>query len=209
MNIDELIYWLNIIGTIAFAISGSLLAGRKNMDIVGFIFIATVTGVGGGTLRDVILDQPVFWVVDPSILYVCALSAIFTFWVTLNSKILMSTLIWFDAMGLALFTIIGTQKAISVGAPYSVAALMGIMSASFGGIMRDVICNEIPVLLQKEIYITASLIGAIAFAIGHYLFGDNTWVTIFAFLICFGVRSLAIIFGLSFPERATHKRPLQ
>jgi uncharacterized membrane protein YeiH len=201
LAIDELIYWLNIIGTIAFAISGALLAGRKNMDIVGFVFIATVTAVGGGTVRDLILDQPVFWVQDPSILYVCALSALLTFWITFNSKILIGTLNWFDAMGLALFTVIGAQKAIDVGAPYTVAVLMGIMSASFGGIIRDVICNEVPVLLQREIYITASLVGATALVIGHNLAGDNTLVTIAAFLLCFAIRSLGIIFGLSLPVR--------
>lgn len=173
MAIDQLIWWLNVISTGVFAISGALLARRKRMDIIGYLFIGTLTGVGGGTLRDLLLGQDVFWVQDPLYLFVAAVCAAATFLASPRAHQLMPLLIWFDAIGLSLFTVLGAQKSLALGISYPVAVLMGVMSATFGGIMRDVVCNDIPVMLRKEIYISASLCGAAVFVAGHHWWGSN------------------------------------
>jgi uncharacterized membrane protein YeiH len=199
--IEQLIWWVDIVGTGVFAISGALLARRKQMDIIGYLFIGTITGVGGGTLRDLLLGQDIFWIQDPLYLFVTAAFSIATFVVTAKAHQLMRLLIWFDAVGLALFTVLGAQKTIELGAPYAVAILMGVMSATFGGIMRDVVCNDIPVMLRKEIYISASLCGAIVFVAGHHWWGPGLLVTLLAFTTALFARALGIIFKLQLPVR--------
>nr|WP_306265394.1 trimeric intracellular cation channel family protein [Pararhizobium sp. IMCC3301] len=151
-----------LIGTAVFAISGALLGLRNRMDVVGVSFVATVTGVGGGTLRDLLLGAtPVSWVVRPLELEICIVSAVLVS--LLNSRLLgrrMQWLLYADAAGLALFCVLGAAKAEAAGAHPLVAILFGAMSASFGGLLRDVICNEVPVIMRREIYITAALAGA-------------------------------------------------
>ena len=201
MAIEQLIWWVDIIGTGVFAISGALLARRKQMDIIGYLFIGTLTGIGGGTLRDLLLGQNIFWIQDPLYLFVTAGFSIATFVVTAKAHQLMRLLIWFDAVGLSLFTVLGAQKTIELGAPYSVAILMGVMSATFGGIMRDVVCNDIPVMLRKEIYISAALCGAIVFVVGHHWWGPSLLLTLLAFSTTLFARALGIIFKLQLPTR--------
>jgi len=162
----EFIDWLAYAGVVVFAISGALLGLRKNMDIVGVSFIATVTGIGGGTIRDLLLGAgPVGWVVDPTDIILCVVSAVVisAFNVSLLGR-RMQWLIYADAIGLALFAVLGAHKAELAGAHWLVVVLFGAMSASFGGIIRDVICNEEPVLFRSEIYISAALLGAALFA---------------------------------------------
>lgn len=113
----------------------------------------------------------------------------------------MRLLIWFDAIGLSLFTVLGAQKTIELGAPYPVAILMGVMSATFGGIMRDVVCNDIPVMLRKEIYISAALCGAIVFVAGHHWWGPSLLLTLLAFSTTLFARALGIVFKLQLPIR--------
>lgn len=201
MTFEQLIWWLDIVGTGVFAISGALLARRKRMDIIGYLFIGTLTGVGGGTLRDILLDQDIFWIQDPIYLYVTTAFSIGTFMVTVRAHQIMRLLIWFDAIGLSLFTILGAQKSLMVGNSYAVVALMGVMSATFGGIMRDVVCNDIPVMLRKEIYISASLCGAIVYIFGHHYYGPSIAVTIISFGATLASRALGIIFQLQLPVR--------
>ncbi len=153
---------LSLIGTAVFAVSGALQALRKEMDIIGVSFIAALTGVGGGTVRDVLLGAtPVGWVRDPTDLVVCISCA---FAVSLVNKPLTGArqtgLLYADAAGLALFAVLGAAKAAAAGAHPFVCVLFGAMSATFGGIIRDVVCNEEPVLFRKEIYVTAALVGA-------------------------------------------------
>ena len=157
---STMIYVLDLIGVAVFAVSGALTASRKQMDIIGFALIATVTGIGGGTIRDLVLDRgAVFWVRQPEYLWLCSGVALLVFFVAhrLESR-RFRWLIWADAMGLALFAVIGASVANNLGAPPAVAVLMGVMSASFGGIIRDVLCAEIPLILRREIYITAAAI---------------------------------------------------
>lgn len=158
---------LALIGTAVFAISGALLGLRNRMDIVGVSFVATVTGVGGGTLRDLLLGAtPVSWVERPIEIAICIICAVVVS--LFNAKMLgrrMQWLLYADAAGLALFCVLGAAKAEEAGAHAMVAILFGAMSASFGGLLRDVICNEAPIIMRKEIYITAALAGAAVYVL--------------------------------------------
>jgi len=161
MDMENVLIWFAYIGTGVFAISGALLGLRKSMDVVGVSFVATVTGVGGGTIRDLLLGAtPVGWVENPIDIAICLVCA---FIVCALHKMMigrrMQWLLYADAAGLALFAVLGAAKAEVAGAHPLVAILFGAMSASFGGIIRDIICNEEPILFQKEIYISAALLG--------------------------------------------------
>ena len=155
---------LDWLGVIAFAISGALVASRKQMDIVGFALLGTVTGIGGGTLRDLLLGQgPVFWVREPAYLVVCVIVSSAVFVTAHIPQSRYRVLLWFDALGLALFAVTGAERALLAGSGPVVAVSMGVITATFGGIIRDVLGNESPVVLSREIYVTAALIGAIMF----------------------------------------------
>jgi uncharacterized membrane protein YeiH len=155
---------LDWLGVVVFAISGALVASRKQMDIVGFALLGTVTGIGGGTLRDMLLAQgPVFWVREPAYLVVCVIVSGLVFVTAHIPQSRYRLLLWFDALGLALFAVTGAERALLAGAGPVVAVAMGVVTATFGGIIRDVLGNESPVVLSREVYVTAALIGAIVF----------------------------------------------
>jgi uncharacterized membrane protein YeiH len=155
---------LDWLGVVVFAISGALVASRKQMDIVGFALLGTVTGIGGGTLRDMLLAQgPVFWVRQPAYLIVCVIVSGLVFVTAHIPQSRYRLLLWFDALGLALFAVTGAERALLAGAGPVVAVAMGVVTATFGGIIRDVLGNESPVVLSREVYVTAALIGAIVF----------------------------------------------
>ncbi|MBV7257552.1 trimeric intracellular cation channel family protein [Pacificimonas sp. WHA3] len=162
MLVETALLILSAIGTAVFAISGALLGLRKGMDIVGVSFVATVTGVGGGTVRDVLLGAlPVAWVQQPTDIAICIVCAFLVS--ALNAALLgqrMTWLLYADAAGLALFAVLGAAKADAAGAHVLVAILFGAMSACFGGIIRDIICGERPILFAKEIYVSAALLSA-------------------------------------------------
>ena len=200
-QMSTMIYVLDLIGVAVFAASGALTASRKQMDIIGFALIATVTGIGGGTIRDLVLDRgAVFWVRQPEYLWLCSGVALLVFFVAhrLESR-RFRWLIWADAMGLALFAVIGASVANNLGAPPAVAVLMGVMSASFGGIIRDVLCAEIPLILRREIYITAAAAGAGMFVLIDRLTGEASLATIVGFGVAFAIRAAGIIGGWSLP----------
>jgi uncharacterized membrane protein YeiH len=155
---------LDWLGVVAFALTGALVASRKEMDLVGFAFLAIITGIGGGTLRDVLLGSfPVFWVREPAYVVVCTAVAILAFPLVHTTQTLHRPVLWFDALGLALFAVTGAEKAIVSGAGAEVACVMGVVTATFGGIIRDVLGGESPTILRKEIYATAALLGALTF----------------------------------------------
>lgn len=165
LEFADLLVWFAYVGTAVFAISGALLGLRKEMDIIGVSFVATLTGIGGGTIRDLLLgDTPVAWVRDPTELIICV---VFAVGVSLFNTALvgrrMTWLLYADAIGMALFAVLGAAKAETLGAHPFVAVLFGAMSATFGGIIRDIICDETPVIFQKEIYVSAALLGAFVF----------------------------------------------
>ena len=144
--------FLDLLGVFVFAISGALVAVQKDMDVFGMFVLAFLPGVGGGTLRDLILDVPVFWVVDTTYLLAVALAVVLVFFghrfVRNQSKLL----VWMDAVGLAVFCVLGCQKAAMTGVSELVAIMMGVMTAVAGGIIRDVVANDIPYVLKQEIY---------------------------------------------------------
>jgi uncharacterized membrane protein YeiH len=154
------------LGVIVFAISGALVASRKQMDVVGFALLGTVTGIGGGTLRDLLLAQgPVFWVREPTYLILCVVVSCAVFFTAHIPQSRYRVLLWFDALGLALFAVAGAERALIAGSGPVVAVAMGVITATFGGIIRDVLGNESPVVLSREIYVTAALIGASMFIV--------------------------------------------
>jgi uncharacterized membrane protein YeiH len=195
-----LLFITNIAATIAFAISGALVAARHRLDWVGFVFMACITGIGGGTLRDTILDVPVFWINDYHTIIVCSVAAIVTYFATQHISKRSKALLWADALGMALFTALGAQKAMALGMNIPVSIIMGVFSACLGGIIRDVIVNDVPVVFRREIYITASLLGASVYCVLHtYTPVAEGIALIMGGTVAFVIRALAITRNLSMP----------
>jgi uncharacterized membrane protein YeiH len=198
-NLFHLVQFFDILAAVVFAASGALVASRKGMDVMGFMWFAVITGVGGGTVRDVILTVPVFWVQNPAHLSACLVTAVVMHFVAPLVESRYKTLLWFDAFGLALLTIAGTVKASDVGAPALVAIAMGAVTGSVGGIIRDTLGHVPSVLLGHEIYITASVLGGCAYVGFDGLGVGRLTAMVAGFAVTFGVRGLAIRFGWSLP----------
>jgi uncharacterized membrane protein YeiH len=158
---------LDWFGVVVFAVSGALVASRKQMDIVGFALLGTVTGIGGGTLRDILLGQlPVFWIREPAYLITCVIVSAAVFLTAHIPQSRYRLLLWFDALGLSVFAVTGAERALLDGSGPIVAVAMGTITAAFGGILRDVLGAESPVVLRREVYVTAALLGATIFVSG-------------------------------------------
>lgn len=199
MNLPHLLYLFDIFAAVVFAISGALVASRKQLDVMGFMWLAVVTGVGGGTVRDVILDVSVFWVVDPLYVAVCLLTATVMHFVAPLVESRSRTVLWFDAFGLALVSVAGTAKALDLGAPALVAIAMGAVTGCVGGIIRDTLGQVPSILLRHEIYVTASVLGACTY-VGLNAVGANRPAAMLSgFVVTFIVRGLAIALGWSLP----------
>lgn len=169
-NMDVVIHMLDFLGTAVFAVTGALAAGRKRMDIFGVVVLGCVTALGGGTLRDIILGiEPIFWVSDTRYLAVATVAAIGTFVLARRWKLQAPVLMYADALGLAVFTIIGFQRAFDATHVYSVSIVMGVATGVAGGLIRDILSGEVPLVLRREIYASASLCGAAALALMSYL----------------------------------------
>lgn len=195
-------YAFDLFGVAVFAITGALMAGRKSMDLFGVLVIAIVTSLGGGTLRDVILDHhPVSWIRNDLYILVATLAAIGTvLWVRFTQPINERGLLIADAFGLAVFTVLGTQVALAENVPVSAAVIMGVMTGVAGGVMRDIICNEIPLIFHKEIYATACIAGALIY-IGLLQFGLAEGVASgLAMLAVLNIRLAAIRWHLELPR---------
>lgn len=141
---------LDLIGTVVFAVTGLLAASRKQLDLFGAIVIAMVTAIGGGTLRDLILDVPVFWLVETLYIYLIVFSALFVFIYARYFVVPIRLLLWLDAMGLAVFTVIGAQKAFDMGLSDPVVIMLGVMTGVVGGVIRDVLVGEVPLIFVKK-----------------------------------------------------------
>ncbi|PAU88684.1 hypothetical protein CK507_03110 [Pseudomonas sp. WN033] len=195
-------YAFDLFGVAVFAITGALMAGRKSMDLFGVMVIAIITALGGGTLRDAILDNhPVSWIRNDLYILVAVLAAIATVvWVRFTRPIHETGLLVADAFGLAVFTVIGTQVALQHDVPISAAVIMGVMTGVAGGVMRDIICNEIPLIFHKEIYATACIAGSLVY-IGLYYLGipENLDITL-AILTVLVIRLAAIRWHLGLPR---------
>jgi len=197
---NELLYYLDIFGIIVFALSGALMAGRYKLDPFGVVVLASVTAVGGGTIRDAILQTPIFWVVEPYYLYVILITALLTIIIIRQPKrIPKRFLLIADALGLALFAVLGTQKSIALGSPLPVAIVMGTITGVAGGMIRDVLCNVIPMILRKEIYALAAMLGGGLFVILDMLGWSENEATIVAILGALFLRLAAIYWQVSLP----------
>jgi uncharacterized membrane protein YeiH len=191
---------IDILGTIAFAVSGTLTATRKQMDLFGIFIIAFVTAVGGGTLRDLLIDANVTWMRDLTFVYVIIISAIVAIVFRGKLQYVRRSLFLFDTIGIALYTIVGIEKGIAASFPPLVCIALGTMSACFGGVIRDILCNEIPVIFRKNIYATACILGGVAyFVLRKFGVGENI-IVIVSGSIVITVRLLAVTFNWSLPS---------
>jgi uncharacterized membrane protein YeiH len=195
---------LDWLGIIAFAVTGALVASRKRMDVVGFIVLGTVTGIGGGTLRDVLLGLPVFWVREPAYLITCAVVSVLVFFAAHIPRSRYQYLLWLDAIGLALFAVTGAEKAAHAGADFTVAVAMGVITATFGGIARDLLGGETPVILSREIYASAALAGAVVFSVLIATGAPRELAAGAGFGIGLLIRAAAIRYGWSLPRYRQH-----
>ena len=197
----ELVYILDILGTLAFAISGALVASDQKLDLFGVIIIAFVTAVGGGMLRDVLINaHPINWIGDLNYLYVIFIAVFLTF--LFKSKILplSKTLFLFNTVGISVFTLLGLQKGLNFDLYPLIALIMGMISAVFGGVLRDVLTNKIPLIFEKEIYASACLAGGIT-----YLLLKKTPITdnlnfIVSDSVIITIRLIAVKFNLELPK---------
>ena len=204
LMLHDLVIALDWFGLGVFSISGALVASRKKMDIVGFALLGSVTGIGGGTIRDLLLgEQPIFWIKQPSYLLYCTVISCLIFFVAHIVHYRYRLLLWLDAAGLALFAITGAEAALQHREDPSIAIAMGVATATFGGIIRDILGGESPVILRQEIYITAALAGATAY-VGLITFGVlQDLAAIVGFATAFLLRASGLYWGLSLPRYNT------
>lgn len=197
------VYALELLGTVAFAVSGALAGARKGMDVFGFFVLALMPAVGGGTLRDVILARhPVFWIDDVTYVAVALASALVVFVTGYRPRPGRPVLLWMDALGLALFATLGTEVSLEHGAGPVVAVLLGVATAVVGGMVRDIIVNEIPLILRREIYATAAFVSGVLFVALDALAVDEDVALTAAVLAGFAVRALSMVFNWSLPAAA-------
>lgn len=195
------LYVIDIIGTFVFAISGFLVAAKEEFDWFGAFVVSFVTATGGGTLRDVLLGSlPVGWIESELYVYLIIGASLTTLLFKRSILRLHRTLFFFDSLGLGAFTVLGVQKALSLGAPPVIAVMMGVISAVFGGIVRDVLTNRQPLIFREEIYATPCIFGALFYLICEP-FGWNSYVlTSSAALLVFAIRILAVRYKWSIPN---------
>jgi uncharacterized membrane protein YeiH len=191
--------WLDLFGIAVFAASGALAAARARQTLVTFSFFALITGVGGGTVRDLLIGAPVFWVHDWRVPAVCLATALLI-WITPARLWNARALDWFDAVGLAVYAVYGTAKSLGLGIPALSAVMMGVITACVGGIIRDVLAGEPSILLRPEIYVTAAALAAGSF-VGMIWLGVPVAIAgLCGVCAGFGLRALAITLGLAIPS---------
>lgn len=192
---------IDILGTIAFAISGVLVALDKKMDPFGVLIIAFVTAVGGGTLRDVMIGiNPVSWMTNMTYVYVIFGSTIFA--IVLRNKInyLRTSLFLFDTIGIGLYTVVGIEKGLNAGLHPIICIALGTMTACFGGVIRDILCNEIPVIFRKEVYATACILGGLTYFLLRLFMENTNLIFIIAIIVVIVIRLIAVKFKVSLPS---------
>lgn len=191
--------WLDLFGIAVFAISGALVAARNGQTLVTFAFFALVTGVGGGTVRDLLIDAPVFWVQDSRVPILC-LAIAFLIWITPVKFWRPAAVDWFDAVGLAAYSVFGAAKALQLGIDPVPAAIMGIITACVGGVIRDLISGEPSIIVRPELYVTAGALSAFLFVLLAQLGMPGIVAALVAFVAGFALRALAIVKGLALPS---------
>ncbi len=193
------VLFLDYLGIALFAATGALAASRRELDLIGFVFLGTVTGVGGGTVRDLVLDVPVFWVEHPVHVLICTGTAGLVYLTAHLVEYRYRLLLWLDAVALAAYAVFGAYKGLTVTGSPTLAVVTGVLTGTFGGILRDVLANEPSVLLRREIYVTAALAGATVFVAAR-LAGLSTGIpALLGFAAALGIRSCALAFGWTLP----------
>jgi uncharacterized membrane protein YeiH len=209
-KINDIISYLDLIGTLVFAISGTMAASSKKLDLFGAAFIAFVTAVGGGTIRDLLIgDTPVGWMRDQNYMFIILAGVGITFLFQKHVKKLRKTLFLFDTIGIGVFTILGLKKALLIEIDPLIAVMMGMFSAVLGGVIRDILINEIPLIFRKEIYAMACLAGASLFYLlqkAGISFELNTLISI-SFIII--IRIIAIKYKIGLPVVDSDKSPFK
>jgi uncharacterized membrane protein YeiH len=195
---------LSITGTFVFAASGALAAARLQLTMVTFAFFALVTGVGGGTVRDLLIGAPVFWVADPVPAIACMVAALIV-WMTPRALWSVRALDWLDALGLCAFAVFGAAKALSYGVSPFVAAMMGVVTGCVGGIVRDLLAGEPSILLRPELYVTAAALAAGLFVVLIWAGLPIGWAGTLAATAGFALRAIAIVRGLALPAYGVRK----
>lgn len=185
------------LGVFVFAISGALVAIRHNMDLFGILVLSLFPAIGGGTLRDLLLDVPVFWLGDPWVICIAVLGGVAA--IIYKSWTKVRLLVWVDALGLALFAMLGTYKTHQLGHGFVTVVMMGTITATAGGLIRDVVCGGPPLLLKEDIYATAALFGASVGYLALMMNAPSYLALGFGFLCVFVLRGLAIYYQLSLP----------
>jgi uncharacterized membrane protein YeiH len=199
-GLDTALRALDLLGIAVFAASGALVASRKQLDAVGFVLIGMVTGFGGGTVRDLLLGRtPLFWLKQPELPAIAAAAALLVFFFAHRVESRFRALLWADALGMALFAVLGAEIALIAGAEAWAAVLLGTVTATAGGILRDVMCDELPLILRKEIYITAAAAAALAYVALRLAPLPRDWSLIAGIALGFGIRGAAIWRGWSLP----------
>ena len=200
VDVNDFVNWCDYLGTLAFAISGIRLAAGKGLDWFGAYVVGVVTAVGGGTIRDILLDIKPFWLVQPSYLIITALGLIFTIIFRRQVVRLNHSLFVFDAIGLGLFVVVGVAKSYAAGFSWWVAVIMGTVTGSFGGLLRDVLINETPLIFRTDFYASACVLGSIIYVLmGRYSSLPIEWVQFISAISVFIFRVLAVVLHIQLP----------
>ena len=203
---ENLLYWIGLAAVAVNALTGVLDAGRKQMDLVGVVMVGSATALGGGTVRDLLLDRQVFWIGDQTYLVVALATTLVVFFTVRGLRLPPRLFLIPDAVGLALFTIVGTQVSLEWQAPWLVACLLGVITGVVGGVLRDVLCNQVPlVFVRGELYASAAFAGALAL-IGLQALGVSevaaAWTGMAVILV---LRLLAMAFRITLPTYSERK----
>ncbi len=192
---------LDYASVLIFALSGALVASRAQLDIVGFFFVSCLTAVGGGTIRDLLLDRnPVFWIADPWPLAIACAAALLVFFTAHRMESRYNVLLWLDAAALSIAVAAGASVAIALDHSAAVVLVMGVATGTFGGLMRDVVCNEVPLVLkQGELYVTAAFAGAGAALIAGEITAHPLAPVLACIMTCFALRAGSLLFGWCLP----------
>ena len=199
-GLDAAIAFVDLVAVGVFAISGALAAAERRLDVLAFLLFGTITGVGGGTLRDLLLDVPVFWIADTRYLWVCIVLSMLAWYLVPLLRARLAVLLWADAVGLALFSVLGAAKAQQLGTAPVVAVVMGVMSATFGGLIRDTLLGRDSVLAGPELYVTAAFGGALGYLLLIGVPGmDPGLALLLAMLPALVLRAGALLYGWRLP----------
>ena len=203
---EFLLYWVGLAAVAVNALTGVLDAGRKQMDLVGVVMVGTATALGGGTVRDILLQRPVFWLSDQIYLIVAVATTLIIFFAVRGLRLPQQLFLIPDAIGLALFTVVGTQISLQAGAPWLAASLLGVITGVVGGVVRDVLCNEVPLIFVRgELYATAAWIGSLAL-IGLQALGVSAIIAAWAGMATvLAVRLAAMAFKITLPTYSSRE----